>query len=280
MNRPPEEWLAEFRRAVELPEPEINLAYAALLIATDEYPDLNIPEWMRYLDGLALRAQREVADAETPTEKLTRLSHFLFHHLGFSGNRDDYYDPRNSYLNDVLERQLGLPITLAVVYIEIAQRLEMPVFGVGLPGHFVCKWQEADAEIFVDPFNGGVIVDLDDLRARVRDTYRADAELDREWLAPVGPRYILVRLLNNLKGVFVEQENYRRALMATEKLLALMPTATEELREAGVLAYQAKQYRRAAEFLQNYALGFPNARDAEPIRALRDAALNEMAKMN
>ncbi|MBI3742255.1 MAG: transglutaminase family protein [Chloroflexi bacterium] len=276
----PEDWRAEFKRAIDVPEDKINLARAALIIATDEYPDLDLDAQLARFDAFARELAPIVARNTTAREKIEGLNHFLFHHLSFHGNREDFYDPRNSYLNDVLDRRVGLPITLSIVYIEIARRLEMPIYGVGLPGQFIVKWFDDAAEIFIDPFNAGKILDEEDLTRLVRDTYRADAELDRAWLAPVRAHYILTRMLNNLKEIFLQRDAFARALLVTEKLLALDPNSEENLRDAGVIAYQAKQFKRAAEYLQELLLHLPKTVEPDQIQQLINAALKEMARWN
>ena len=258
--------LDRFTEIVSQPEDSINLAAAALEIAADEYPDLNINHYLRLLDTMAEEVRERVDSTGEPRAKIQALNEYLFGELRFHGNTEFYYDPRNSYLNDVIDRRVGLPITLSVVYIEVGRRLGLPLYGVGLPGHFICKWQDADNEIFVDPFHNGEILDEEGLLQLVQDTYDARVQLHREWVQPVGPRYILIRILNNLRGIFLQKDDSERALAVLEKLLVLEPYSEENLREAGLLSYRIGALHRAAEFWEEYLLRHPETGDAVHVR--------------
>jgi regulator of sirC expression with transglutaminase-like and TPR domain len=276
----PEEWLEAFTQIVNQPEDSINLAAAALVIAADEYPDLDVEHYLERLDVMAEHVRRRVDPNMAAEDKIRLLSRFLFREVGFKGNRENYYDPRNSYLNDVIERRVGLPITLSVIYLEVGRRLGFPLFGVGLPGHFICKWYDREQEIYVDPFSGGEIVDEFGVMRLIGDTREARMQLRREWLAPVGPRYILTRILNNLKQIFLKEDNAAKSLRVIEKLLALDPESEENLRAAGLLSYRLGSFRHAADLIAEYLLRYPEATEAVQIRAYLPSLWAVIGKMH
>jgi regulator of sirC expression with transglutaminase-like and TPR domain len=275
-----EQAIDRFREIVNQPEDSINLAEAALLIAADEYPSLDIAVYLRRLDEFAGHLRPAIQQEKSPRRKIERLNRYLFHELRFRGNQEDYYDPRNSYLNDVIDRRVGLPITLSVIYMEVGKRLGFPFYGVGLPGHFVVKWHDRENEIFVDPFHAGEILDEGSLVDLIEETFHARVQLLPEWLQAVDARYILTRILNNLRNIFLRTENFERALGVVVKLLVLHPYAKEQLREAGVLSYRVGFYSRAAEFLEDYLLHHPDADDAVHLRTYLHTAWVAIARMN
>lgn len=275
-----EQWLAQFKRVLSQPDEEINLAQAALLIATDEYPTLDIAAYLRKLDEMGEEARERVELGRSPAEKIELLNQYFFEDLHFTGNEEFYYEPHNSYLNNVIDRHTGLPITLSVVYLEVGRRAGLPLFGVGLPGHFIVKLQDGDDEIFIDPFHGGEILDEYGMLHLVQETYHARVQLHREWVAAVGAKYVLTRILNNLRSIFVQKENHERALLVIEKLLVLQPYSEENLRDAGLLAYRLGHYRRAAEYLEEYLLRHPDTLEALHIRTYLRTVWVEITRMN
>jgi regulator of sirC expression with transglutaminase-like and TPR domain len=275
-----EQTITRFREIVNQPEDGINLAEAALLIAADEYSDLDIAGYLRRLDDIAGQIRPAIRQDDSPRRKIERLNRYLFQELQFRGNQENYYDPRNSYLNDVIDRRVGLPITLSVIYLEVGRRLGFPLFGVGLPGHFCVKWHDRQDEIFLDPFHAGEILDENSLVNLIEETFHARVQLLPEWLQIVDARYILTRMLNNLRNIFLRTENFERALGVVVKLLVLHPYAKEQLREAGVLSYRVGSYHRAAEFLEDYLLQHPDADDAVHLRTYLHTAWVAIARMN
>jgi regulator of sirC expression with transglutaminase-like and TPR domain len=273
-------WRQRFERAVEGPDGESDLARAALIIAIDEYPDLDIDKYLARLAAMAHHVRPHFPWDRNPRGCVEVLNRYLFGELGFTGNRENYYDPRNSYLNDVLDRKLGLPITLSLVYLEIGRRLGLPLEGVGLPGHFIVKWQDARAQILIDPFNGGEILDAARVEARVRDTFDPQAHFEPEWLKGVDARYILIRLLNNLKAIFVHTQNYARAWRVVDKLLILDPRSPENIRDMGLLSVHVGAYRKAAVYLEEYLLSHADVSDADELRAYLRTALHVVERLN
>src|ERR1700747_2973257 len=178
----------------------IPLARGALLIAKDEYPDLDLDKYLDQLAALAREAEPTLTVAESTVEKIQSLSEFLFTRKGFEGNREKYGDPRNSFLNDVLERRLGIPITLSVIYLEVGRRAGLNLFGVSFPSHFLVKAAGGRGIFIIDPFNGGAILDLDDIRPRLKQIYGQPVELQPAMLKAVGGRRTLARMLRTLEN--------------------------------------------------------------------------------
>ena len=254
-----------FARIARLPDAEIDLAEAALLIAAEEYPSLDVASYLARLDALADAAGPLVREAEGAAERVSRLNHYLFVEQGFSGNRASYEDPRNSFLSDVLDRALGIPITLSVVYVEVARRLELPVCGVGFPGHFLAKY-EGSPEILIDPFFGRVLSE-DECRQRLRALLGAQEVLDPGMhLRPATPREILVRMLGNLKHLYVRSADFGRALACCERILLLDPDAPLELRDRGVVYERLECFGAALADFERFLALAPDAESAPAVR--------------
>ncbi len=200
---------------------DIDLAQMALLIAAAEYPDLDVREELRALDSLAAGASRSLGQERDPLACANALSEYLFDEVGFRGNREDYYDPRNSFLNEVLSRRLGIPITLSLVYIEVGKRLGVPLVGVGMPGHFMVRISSGQEDLVIDPFHRGILLSEKECAQRLQEIAGAAVPWDRSYLAPISNRELIERVLLNLRGIYVGMHDQPRALRATEWLLAL-----------------------------------------------------------
>jgi regulator of sirC expression with transglutaminase-like and TPR domain len=209
------------------PAGDVDLAEAALVVAAEEYPDLDVAAYLGRLDALAGQVGARLGACPSDAERATALNRFLFAEQGFAGNRDSYYDPRNSYLNDVLDRRRGIPITLSLVYVAVARRLGCDVRGVSFPGHFLVKWA-GPREVIVDPFHAAVL-SLEDCRERLAAAI-PDRELDPAvHLRPAEPAEILVRMLGNLKQIFTTTRDWPRALTCCDRILLLNPQRPNEL---------------------------------------------------
>ena len=253
--------LPRFVRLVGRRDASLNLAEAALLIAQDAYPDLDIDAYLQGLDELAepLRAGwREYAPLP---ELVARLNGHLFGEIGFRGNREDYYDPRNSYLNEVLDRRLGIPITLSVVYIEVARRLGLRVVGIGLPGHFLVAAERDGASLLLDPFNGGEVVTTEDCERLVQESYGGSVPFSEEQLAPVRKRQILTRMLNNLKRAYLGMDDAAAAWPVVGKMVCLNPESAVDRRDRGLVAYRLNNFAQARQDLRYYLDHRPDAPD-------------------
>lgn len=253
------------------PDHEVPLDRAALVFAQEEYPALDVESYLGRLDAMAVELAADIDLEAGPREALAELSAYLFEHKGFRGNEDDYDDPRNSYLNDVLDRQLGIPISLSVVYLAVAHRLGLDVKGVGLPGHFVVKYEMPGETIFIDPFPGGRFISKDECfrlaeRALGRRVARSDA-----LLAAATNRQILTRMLYNLKAAYLKRGEFRKALGMSELILAIFPWDLDEIRDRGMLHHRLREYAAARQDLDLYLRYRSDARDAEAVRRTLDA---------
>jgi regulator of sirC expression with transglutaminase-like and TPR domain len=257
-----------FYQEIQQPDEQINLAKAALYIAQEEYPDLDPQEYINALDTMAEEVQERLPSSRYPLRMIQSINQYLYDDLGFAGNKTDYYDPRNSFFNEVIDRRLGIPISLAVVYLEVARRIDFPMVGVGMPGHFLIRPDVPEIDIFVDAFNGGEILFAQDCQERLSQIYQQPMTLKPEFLAVVNQRQILARLLTNLKYIYLKQQELEKTLAVIERILLLFPDVSLELRDRGLLYYQLRRYPQAVEDLQTYLKQFPNAVDANVIRRL------------
>jgi regulator of sirC expression with transglutaminase-like and TPR domain len=255
----------------------IPLARAALLMAKEEYPDLDVDKCLDQLTELAREAEPIVQAGSDTIERVQLLSDFLFTQKGFAGNRDEFADPRNSFLNDVLERRLGIPITLSLIYIEIGRRLGLNLFGVSFPAHFLVKAVDERGELIIDPFNGGAILTLEEIRARLARIYGQPVDVQPAMLKAVGARHILCRMLRNLKGIYLNGSDWPRALSALDRILMLDPRALDELLERGALYEKLECFSAALDDFQSFLsqagehAGADNAREAV-VRLMRQVA--------
>jgi regulator of sirC expression with transglutaminase-like and TPR domain len=257
-----------------------SLAEGALWIAAEAHAGLDVQHWLGRLDALGHRAAERVTSDMDVDRAATAIARFLFEEEGFRGNTEDYYDPRNSFLDDVIERRLGIPITLSVVYVAVAARAGLEAAGVGLPGHFIVRAVRRGRDRLLDPFHGGKFLDrvgCEALLARVRP---GGVPLHPRWLAPVTTRQILVRMLSNLKATYSALGDWARALAAADRIVLLLPDALEEVRDRGTLHARLGQGHAAARDWEAYLRGAPEAPDAGQVKgrllALRQAlsALN------
>jgi regulator of sirC expression with transglutaminase-like and TPR domain len=234
-------------------EQALDLAEAALLIAQEEYPGLDPRPYLERLEILARRVKSLRPRGAGPREDAAALNAVLFDEEGFSGNEEHYYDPRNSFLNEVMDRKTGIPITLSLIYMEVARRAGVPVAGVGLPGHFIVRHMgEAEPPLFIDPFHKGAFLTPEACGERVQRIYGGKAAFRRDYLEPVPGFAVLSRMLYNLKNIYVESKSYAKALIAIDRLALLNPGAWDEVRDRGVVLYRLKQYKPALRDLELY----------------------------
>jgi len=259
--------ITRFARVVDQPESSLDLGEAALLIAEDAHAGLDIARYLKRLDELAEPLRDRVRPRTSLWELVQTLNGHLFGELGFRGNVEDYYDPRNSYLNEVLDRRLGIPITLSVLYIEAARRIGLTVVGIGLPGHFIVEARRDTSSILLDPFQGGEALTLEDCERLVQDVYGSSVPFSEELLAPVRKRQILTRMLNNLKKNYLAEDDPGRAWPVVEKMLYLDPDSALDHRDRGLLAYRMNRFAEARSDLRFYLERSPDAPDRVAIRA-------------
>ena len=257
-----------------------SLAEGALWIAAEAYPGLDVREWLGRLDALGRRASERLVPDMTVDAAAGAVGRLLFEEEGFQGNTGDYYDPRNSFLNDVLERRVGIPITLSVVFIAAAARAGLQAVGVGLPGHFVVRVDRGGRHRLVDPFHGGRLLDQAGCEALLAKLRPDAGPLDPRWLSPVTTRQVLVRMLNNLKAVYTALGDWGRALAASERIVLLVPDALEELRDRGTLHARLGRASAAVRDWEAYLKRAPQASDAGAIRAQLRALRQALASRN
>ena len=253
----------------------IELDRAALEIARLEYPNLDggpvIAELDRYAAMIADRAE-DLSDGPLFVETANA---FLFEELGLKGNYEDYYNPDNSYLNRVVESKLGIPITMSVIYIEVARRLAKPVFGIGLPGHFLIRYDDGDFSTYIDPYHGGTLLDAEGC-CRL-----AQAEsLDPEYLAPVDKRSIAMRMINNLRQIYFSRRDSPRALRLLDMLIEADPAGADEHKQRGVALLQMKRIPAALAAFRRYLELLPEAPDKERIQEQIRSLAHWMASQN
>ena len=266
------------------PDEKIDLALGAALIAQDVYGNLDVAAVPGQFDDLAAPLVRRRLGEAPPEAQAAELAHHLYETVGFRGNEADYYDPRNSLLPDVLERKLGIPITLAVVYCEVARRLGVPAHGVAFPGHFLVRIEregmgnspEPMAQaLIVDPFFGGRVLEEEAIVRLLRRALGPKETLRPEHLAAAPPRAILVRILTNLKAIHLTRGDHARAHLALDRILSLTPNAAGALRERGLLAARLGAVEAARADLTRVLELEPHASDASVIHGqlagLRDA---------
>jgi len=256
----------EFRAAVDRPEDAIDLGYAALTIALTTQPHLDIAAYLQRIDQLAL----EVADRRDHNDdvyhSLAALNHVLFRQHGFCGNHDDYYDPRNSFLNEVLERKIGIPISLSVLYMEVARRISVKAEGIGFPGHFLVKCTDEEEPIFIDPFHRGEVKLPEDFSEMLEKLYGRKVALRPQFLEAASKKQILKRMLANLKAIYLRNNSLGEALSMFDHLIILDPAGAEEIRDRGSLYLQMGCLSQAREDFDIYLRLAPNAHDAAMIR--------------
>jgi regulator of sirC expression with transglutaminase-like and TPR domain len=245
-------------------ESQLDVARAALLVAVEEYPDLDPQRYLDQLDRLGVCLRERIAGEAAPERQLATLNALMFGEEGFRGNAASYYDPRNSYLNQVLERRLGIPITLSVVVIEVGRRAGLPLSGLGFPAHFLVAY-ETEPRLLVDPFNCGRLLSAGDCQELLLQAFGSSVRLEPRYLLPSSPRDILARLIGNLKLAYQRAGDLPRALRASEQLSVVQPSAAE-LRDRGLMRFRLADFQGASADLGQYLEFEPAAPDAAAIR--------------
>lgn len=253
---------------LERPEDSICLAEAALLVAEGQYPGLAVDDYLARIDGFARELRERLGDDAGYTERLGALNQYLFQELGFAPDTDNYYDPRNSFLNEVLERRRGIPLSLSIVYIAVGRRLGLDLRGVSFPGHFLVKCPVDGGMVVLDPYHGGASLSLEDLQKRLREVRGGEVSraIVSEMLVSAAPREVMVRMLRNLKSIYLKAEQLNDALAVLEWLVPLAPGDHEEVRDRGVVYQELECFRAALSDFERYIALEPKAADAEAIR--------------
>lgn len=260
------------------PDAPLDPAEIALRLARDEYPHLDVEGYLSELDSMARDMKPYLrGDLDVQVHGLCR---YLFHEMGFHGNTQDYYDSKNSYLNDVLDRRTGLPIALSIVAMAVGRRAGMDVHGVGLPGHFIAKAVGGGRVIYFDPFHGGRRLTPEECGQLVEQVTGKPFRATPEALAAAPLGWIIVRMLTNLKGVYLKAEDYARLIRITERLRQLVPEDATQQRDLGATFLQAGQPGKAIDHLEAYLTATPQRSDADAVRQLLTQAKSLLARWN
>jgi regulator of sirC expression with transglutaminase-like and TPR domain len=259
---------SRFAAMVEQPEQAIDLASAALLIAAEEYPQLVLEPYLRRLDLLAERVRDRLANETAPVLVLQDVSRVLFSEEGFHGNQEDFFDPRNSFLNDVLDRRIGVPITLSIIYLEVGWRLGLPLEGVNFPAHFLVRYRGEALRLLIDPFQNGLVRFEDEAQELLDHAYGGRVKLRAEFLRAATRKDILARLLANLKSIYRNHHDDARALNTIERILLVRPDSVEDVRERGMTLVRLGREAEAIPALREYLQRMPAAADAASVRRL------------
>jgi regulator of sirC expression with transglutaminase-like and TPR domain len=254
-----------FRDIAALDESVFPLDRAALAIGLEEYPDLNLDEYLKKIDALASRVGMMVGEDRTTSTLLEALKEVMFVQEALKPNQEDYYDPRNSFINDVLDRKVGIPISLSVIFIEVARRLSFPVYGVGFPGHFLVKVHENEKELLIDVYNRGKIINVNDCQDLLDQIYGGSVAIQQSFLQSMSKKSIISRMLFNLKAIYYQREDYYKALAMVERILMLNPGTPSEIRDRGLLFMQTSLFAKALADLNYYLETAPSPDDSSYI---------------
>ena len=264
------------------PEEAIDLAEAALLIATHAYPDLDVAHHRARIEVLAKTLESRIQPESGPSQRILALNQYMFAELGFTANEKDYYDPRNSCLNDVLDRRVGIPITLSLLYMEIGARIGLPLEGVSFPGHFLVKCALPEGTVVLDPYAGGVSLGAADLQKRLRDV-RGDEDSNAivaSMLSAAGKKEIVLRLLRNLKAIYLRSQQFDRALPIMHWIIATAPDHPPELRDRGMIYQELECSRAALADFERYLELSPGCDDRDEIRGRIVELQRQSARLN
>ncbi|HYZ83537.1 MAG TPA: transglutaminase-like domain-containing protein [Bryobacteraceae bacterium] len=258
----------------------VSLDVAALQLATIEHPGLMIEPFIGLLDSHAKEFRERVRDSSDGQEFVTLLNEYLFDELGFQGNQDDYYNPANSCLNDVLTSRTGIPITLSLLYMEIARRLDRPVYGIGLPGHFIVLYDDGEFSTFIDPFNAGRLLGEDECFELSESITGQDLSNNPALLDPVGHRHIMQRMLNNLRAIYYREKNHGKMLAVLDLLISADPHAASEYKQRAICHAHLKQYKACRDDFEIYLKLAPEATDRTEVEQQLEKLNRWLATMN
>ena len=254
------EWLSFVKN------PNFNLVEKCLKFSQIlEYPNLDVDEYIQKINQIGMSLKESVPDVKNPTYLISMINEHLFENLGFMGNDDDYYDPKNNFLNEVLDKKSGLPITLSILYVEIAKFVGLDLKIVGFPSHILVKYNE---EMILDPFYDGRLLGAEDLQEILDTNFDGGLEFQPEFLDEIGPKQILIRMTRNLKNSYIQSFVYDKALRCTDMILAIKPESPEDIRDKGILEERVLNSKIALKYLNKYLEINPNAEDVDFILEL------------
>ena len=270
------------QQVVSGPDEAIELAEAALLIATHVYPDLDVAHYLARIEELAQTLKSRIQPDSGPSQRILALNEYLFAELGFAANKEDYYDPRNSCLNEVLDRRVGIPITLSLLYMEVGGRIGLPLRGVSFPGHFLVKCALPDGTVMLDPYSGGISIGVSDLQKRLGEA--RDGEVSSAivagMLVAAGKKEIILRLLRNLKAIYLRSQKFDRALPILDWIVATVPDQPPELRDRGMIYQELECSRAALADFERYLELSPGCDDRDQIRSRIVELQGQSARLN
>ncbi len=246
--------------------PNFNLVEKCLKFSQIlEYPDLNVEEYIEKINRIGMSLKESINDVKNPTYLISMLNEHLFENLGFSGDDDDYFSPKNNFLNEVIDKKSGLPITISILYVEVAKFIGLDLKIVGFPSHILVKYNE---EMILDPFYDGRLLDVDDLQEILDNNFNGQLEFQPEFLDEIEPEQILLRITRNLKNSYVQSFVYDKALRCVNMVLAIEPESPEDIRDKGILEERLLNSENALKYLNKYLEINPNAEDVDFILEL------------
>jgi regulator of sirC expression with transglutaminase-like and TPR domain len=264
------------------PEEEVDLAEAALLIASHAYPDLDVAQHLARIEELARTLASRIQPDAGPSQRILALNEYLFAELGFAANEEDYYDPRNSCLNEVLDRRVGIPITLSLLYMEVGGRIGLPLQGVSFPGHFLVKCVLPEGTLVLDPYSGGISLGVADLQKRLSEVRGGEVSraIVAGTLGTAGKKEIILRLLRNLKAIYLRSQQFDRALPILDWIIAAVPDQPTELRDRGLIYQELECSRAALADFERYLQLSPGCEDRDDIRSRVVELQRQSARLN
>ena len=271
---------ATFQRELAKEDDQLYLAYAALLFAEYLSEPIDTTYYLSLLDEMAEAVQPTILKAATGLEIVNTINHYLFGELKFRGNSDNYYHAHNSFLHKVLELRTGIPISLSLIYLEVGWRLGLPVWGVGLPGHFIVAYGSIDEPLYIDVFNQGRLLSEADCLALARVPLSNLHTFKKHFFKPVSKKAILFRMLQNLKQIYLRAENWQAAYQVVDLLLIVAPSQTPELRDRGLIAHRLNQLHAASLDLGRYLFLVPHASDTEWLKQRLEEIEQELSRLN
>lgn len=247
MEHHPPEPIFDF---ANLPDSELELATGALLIAKSDYPELDVADYQQQLDAMADAIRQNLQGTALPEHHIAEMNRYLFEEQKFQGNNKDYYALSNNFLNVVLDRKMGLPITLSVLYIEVGKRAGLPLVGVNFPGHFLVKYKSEHLDVFIDAFDSGKFMSENALEAKLQETFGQPINLQPSMLTEATHREILARILRNLMHAYTRLERHDAALQAAQRITWFLPNSAGALRQFGYMLYRNNAYSDAISVFQ------------------------------
>lgn len=276
MTQKPKTAREELAQLLKGRDSAVDLVRASLLIAQDEYPTLDPTPYLKKMDSLAARVAKETSAGRDPMVLVAGLNRVLFDEEDFKGNTDDYYDPRNSFINEVLDRRLGIPITLSILYMEVGRRADIPLVGIGLPGHFIAGLVTPGRTLYVDPYHQGGLMTVKDCADRVAKIFDGQMALTPNHLEPLTSRGILIRLLTNLKNIYMESRSFAKGHAVIDKMVLCAPDEWSHVRDRGLVRYHLKHYQPALADLELYLQNAGDTPDRADILKLEKLIMKEM----